>query len=95
MLIEIGNGLSKRKWRQAAHRWITGIEKSKTVFTVVPVSSDLLARAVQLYGERQDKEWGLTDCLSFVVMQERNIRRALTLDRHFKQAGFTTCMDID
>lgn len=94
VLIEIGNGLSKLKWRQAAHKWITGIEKSRTVFTVVPASSGLLAKAVRLYGERPDKEWGLTDCLSFVVMTERNIGKALTLDRHFEQAGFTICMDI-
>ena len=37
---------------------------------------------------RMDKEWGLTDCVSFVVMQERNLTQALTTDRHFSQAGF-------
>lgn len=95
VLIEIGNGLSKLKWRQAAHQWITGIEKSRTIFTVVPVDADLLARAVRLYGERADKEWGLTDCISFVVMKERNLSAALTVDRHFEQAGFNICMDID
>jgi uncharacterized protein len=35
-----------------------------------------------------DKEWGLTDCVSFVVMQERKLTHALTTDRHFSQAGF-------
>ena len=35
-----------------------------------------------------DKECGLTDCVSFVVMQERNLTQALTTDRHFGQAGF-------
>lgn len=95
VLIEIGNGLSKLKWRQAAHRWITGIEKSRTIFTVVPAGADVLARAMHLYGERADKEWGLTDCISFVVMKERNASTALTTDRHFEQAGFNICMDID
>jgi predicted nucleic acid-binding protein len=35
-----------------------------------------------------DKEWGLTDCISFVAMQERGLTNALTTDRHFTQAGF-------
>lgn len=36
----------------------------------------------------RDQEFSFTDCTSFVVMKERRIRRALTNDRHFKQAGF-------
>ena len=36
----------------------------------------------------RDKEFSFTDCTSFVVMKERRLRRALTSDRHFKQAGF-------
>jgi predicted nucleic acid-binding protein len=36
-----------------------------------------------------DKEWGLTDCISFVVMQEQGLTDALTADHHFEQAGFT------
>ena len=56
---------------------------------VVPVDAALFERALVLYGARMDKEWGLTDCVSFVVMQERHLMQALTTDRHFGQAGFT------
>jgi len=35
-----------------------------------------------------DKTWGLTDAVSFVVMQEQNLVDALTTDEHFHQAGF-------
>jgi len=31
-------------------------------------------RAVQLYKARPDKSWSLTDCLSFVVMDEKGLR---------------------
>jgi predicted nucleic acid-binding protein len=55
---------------------------------IVPLSEDLYARAFRLYRERADKEWGLTDCVSFVVMQDRKISEALTTDEHFQQAGF-------
>jgi len=37
---------------------------------------------------RNDKDWSLTDCISFIVMEEHGITEALTGDRHFEQAGF-------
>jgi predicted nucleic acid-binding protein len=40
------------------------------------------------FSVRPDKEWSLTDCISFVVMNERGITDALTSDHHFEQAGF-------
>ena len=55
---------------------------------VVPHSGEFSAEAIRLFTARSDKEWSLTDCLSFVVMGWRNIRQALTADNHFEQAGF-------
>jgi predicted nucleic acid-binding protein len=37
-----------------------------------------------------DKRFSFTDCTSFVVMRELRLRRALTGDKHFQQAGFET-----
>jgi predicted nucleic acid-binding protein len=48
-----------------------------------------LQRGFDLFSKRPDKEWSLTDCISFVVMQEHGVTDALTTDRHFAQAGFT------
>ena len=55
---------------------------------IVPLDDQLLSRAATLFENRLDKAWSITDCVSFVVMQERNITQALTHDRHFEQAGF-------
>ena len=55
---------------------------------VVPHSGELSADAIHLFTARSDKSWSLTDCLSFVVMERKGIREALTADIHFEQAGF-------
>jgi predicted nucleic acid-binding protein len=55
---------------------------------VVPHSGELSTEAIHLFTARSDKDWSLTDCLSFIVMGRRNIRQALTADNHFEQAGF-------
>ncbi len=95
VLTELGNGLSKLKWRQVAHHWIKKIQNSKTIFRTVPVTTEVFDKAIELYGSRSDKEWGLTDCISFVVMKKYDLIKALTLDPHFEQAVFTMSMDID
>ena len=60
--------------------------------TVVSFDDELYLRGIDLYGRRPDKAWSLTDCVSFVVMEERGIREALTGDRHFEQAGFVALL---
>jgi len=54
----------------------------------VSASSELLDAGLRLHASRMDKAWSLTDCVSFVVMQERGMTRALAYDQHFAQAGF-------
>jgi hypothetical protein len=59
---------------------------------IVPFRADLIDAAVRLYEARPDKTWSLTDCLSFVVMERRQLAEALTTDRHFEQAGLKALM---
>lgn len=86
VMLEIGNALSKQRYRPAAVALLQSLEADPNV-TIVLLSEDLYARAFRLYRERADKEWGLTDCVSFVVMQNRKISEVLTTDEHFQQAG--------
>ncbi len=55
---------------------------------IIKVSPEHFQRGLLLYEQRPDKAWSLTDCTSFVVMEQEGLREALTGDRHFAQAGF-------
>ena len=91
ILLEIGNALSKQRYRRAAVILLDSLEIDPQV-EIIALSEQLYARASRLYRERPDKEWALTDCVSFVVMEERGINEALTTDEHFQQAGFQALM---
>ena len=56
--------------------------------TIVDVDRALYDRGMELRASRPDKGRGLTDCISFVIMQERGFTRALSCDHHFQEAGF-------
>src|SRR5947209_193708 len=87
ILLEIGNALAKLRYRQAAVSLLSALEHDPNV-EIVPLTDELYQQAFELYRSRPDKEWGLIDCLSFVVMDERKLTDALTVDDHFRQAGF-------
>lgn len=87
VVLEIGNALAKLRYRPAAVELLYALEKDPKV-EIIPLSEQLYERAVQLYQARPDKEWGITDCISFIVMQDRGLTEALTTDEHFRQAGF-------
>ncbi len=87
VLFELGNALAKPPYRALGVRALQQI-RADTRIEVVPVTPDLFAQTVTFYQSRPDKAWGLTDCSSFVIMQQRGLREALTADKHFAQAGF-------
>lgn len=91
VLAEIADGLSAVNFRRAAAQSIYILQENPFV-EIIPASSELFLQALNLYERRPDKSWGLTDCTSFVVMNENNLTEALTTDDHFRQAGFTALL---
>ena len=91
ILIELGNALARVRWRVLGVATINDLRHDPNI-EVIAVDTILFERALALYGQRPDKEWGLTDCISFVVMRQREITEALTGDRHFEQAGFVALL---
>lgn len=55
---------------------------------IIPPDVAIFEKGIQLFSARLDKEWSLTDCISFEVMKREGIAEALTGDHHFEQAGF-------
>lgn len=86
VLLEIGNALA-RNYKVEAIQVINDLTSSEDV-EIVRLTTELFSQAFDLFKTRNDKTWGLVDCISFVVMQKQNIDMALTFDQHFVQAGF-------
>jgi|SRR5918911_1862908 predicted nucleic acid-binding protein len=86
VLLEIGNALA-RDFRKEAVAVIRVLRNSKKV-KVVEIDEKLFAKGLEIYEKRDDKTWGLVDCISFIVMGESGITEVLTFDRDFERAGF-------
>ena len=93
VLLEIGNALA-RNFKQQAVEIIDYFLASEDV-DVIHLNTRLFRQAFDLYKQYQDKQWGLIDCFSFIIMNEQGIRQALTFDQHFVQAGFQALMQGD
>ena len=91
ILTELADGLASTDGRAVFRQLLDDLEGDARVELVLP-DEELWRRGVQLYDGRDDKGWSLTDCISFVVMNDRKITEALTGDHHFEQAGFVALL---
>lgn len=87
VMLEIGNAFAKASRRAAGMALLDLLERDPDV-DIVPLSEELYRQGAAFYDQHRDKDWGMTDCISFVVMRSRGVQRALTADDHFRQAGF-------
>lgn len=94
VLNETANALSEPYFRQAVIEFYNRIQMSARI-EIVFVDHALWAEGWKLYEQRPDKGWSLTDCLSIVVMQQQRIKKVLTNDKHFEQAGFHALLRIN
>jgi predicted nucleic acid-binding protein len=91
VLLEWLNALSDVSTRRIAAESYLRVRGDARI-DVVPLQAELMGSAIQLYRDRPDKDWSLTDCLSFLVMERRGLSEALTADRDFEQAGLKAMM---
>ena len=91
VLVEVADGLASRPLRSA---FVQLMHRINTLPGTQIIHADhaMFDFATDLYAQRPDKDWSLTDCTSFLVMRRHGIVEALTADHHFEQAGFTALL---
>lgn len=58
--------------------------------SVVYHDEALFSEGMAIFKQHADKEWSLTDCVSFAAMRRYGLKTAFSFDAHFKQFGFAT-----
>jgi uncharacterized protein len=91
VLLELGNACARASDHADYLALVAGIRASPRC-RIISLDSGLLDRGMQRMGARTDKDWSLTDCISFVVMEDEKIKEALTADGHFEQTGFVALL---
>lgn len=91
VLAEVADGLASQPRRAIALKLLDSL-RSNPRMAILPAEQDQFERGLKRFRERPDKEWSLTDFISFVVMEEHGIQDALTADHHFGQAGFNVLL---
>jgi predicted nucleic acid-binding protein len=88
IVIETINALSKVEFRKSVIEFVGKLQKSPSA-EIVKITDEIYNSAWELYKQRKDKNWGITDCTSFEVMRLFDIKKAFTNDKHFEQAGYS------
>lgn len=87
ILAEFADALAESASRRFVLKFIRDLDNDSKV-RIIRASPELFRRGLELYDQRPDKEWSLTDCISFVVMKDEGVTDALTGDKQFEQASF-------
>ncbi|MDW8264546.1 MAG: PIN domain-containing protein [Gemmataceae bacterium] len=87
IIVETLDALSRPRFRQVAAGLTMQLRRDPQ-FEIIPYDPRIFQAGFDLYLKRPDKDWSLTDCISFAVMNQRGLTHALTADVHFVQAGF-------
>jgi predicted nucleic acid-binding protein len=73
--------------KEGASERVAEIQQDDRV-TVIPQAHTTFLAGLQLYCQRTDKGYSLTDCISMQTMKRLKMTEVLTHDRHFLQEGF-------
>jgi predicted nucleic acid-binding protein len=92
ILTEVANYLAGNAERRARFGQLRADLEADPNTRIIESSHELWNGGANLYLQRSDKGWSLTDCISFVVMEKHGLHEALTADHDFEQAGFTVLL---
>ena len=74
----LGYGQAERLWERI---------QRPSIVDLIMVDDKVEAEALELFWEYKDKDWGVVDCSSLVVMERTGCRQAFAFDRHFVEAS--------
>lgn len=94
VMTELADAYSSASHRDGFMRFYRFL-KADAGTELIQASPELFDKGIELYSRRPDKDWSLTDCISFVVMNDHGIKEALTGDHHFEQPGFRALLRCD
>ena len=94
VLLEFADALSEHQDRDLAESTINELRANPDL-EILPFDPELYAQGWEFFIHRRDKNWQLTDCISFEAMMSRGATEALTYDHHFEQAGFRALLRHD
>lgn len=72
VLTEVGNTFSASRFRSAFVSLLDDLQADPNVRVSAPDVA-IFAQGIELYRNRPDKNWSLTDCISFVVIEREGI----------------------
>jgi uncharacterized protein len=87
ILREVGDALSRVPDRATFLKLVNNLANDPKA-SLIPATQEVFEKAKALFAARPDKDWSMTDCTSFVIMQGRELTDAITGDKDFVQAGF-------
>ncbi len=91
VVVELADALARPPARQFFKVMLESLRADPRT-RILSADPSIQLAGIELYLDRPDKAWSLTDCISFVVMKQHAINEALTADHHFEQAGFVALL---
>lgn len=80
--------LCRRRLGHAIAKAVGETLRDRSLVELVRASAEDESAAWELFCERPDKEYSLTDCSSFVMMRRLEIDVAAAVDEDFRREGF-------
>jgi len=87
VLDEVITLLRIRKGVEPSFKFANKVLRSRSV-SVIWINGLIFNAALKLLKDRSDKKWSFTDCTSFIIMSQLNVKEAFAFDHNFEQASF-------
>ena len=79
--------LSRRLSKKAAITFLDMVY-SEDHIEIIENDEIIEQKAYKIFKKFTDQDFSITDCISFVVLKEKRIKKVLTFDKHFKTMKF-------